>query len=141
MTMQDPRDAVRQCFDAVSRRDFDSLRQLYHSQYTYTAGNGQRQEGPEAGIAIVRTYTSAFPDLQFEIKHMHAAGDTVITEFVVQGTHRGELSGLAPTGRRITLPICNIVEVRDGKVVAEREYFDGAHLMEQLGVSAGAEQG
>ena len=52
-------------------------------------------------------------------------------------THQGELMGIAPTGRRVEVPVCNVIEVRDGKIYAEREYFDTAHLMQQLGVAAG----
>ena len=48
------------------------------------------------------------------------------------------LMGLAPTGRKVAIPVCNVIEVRDGKVYAEREYFDSANLMAQLGVGAGA---
>ncbi len=38
------------------------------------------------------------------------------------------------TGRKVTVPICDVIEVRDGKVYAEREYFD----MQQLGVAPAA---
>ena len=42
--------------------------------------------------------------------------------------------GVAPTGRKVTVPICDVIDVRDGKVFAEREYFD----MQQLGVAPAA---
>ena len=47
---------------------------------------------------------------------------------------KNELMGFAPTGRKVTVPICDVIEVRDGKVYAEREYFD----MQQLGVAPAA---
>ena len=43
-------------------------------------------------------------------------------------------TGIAPTGRQITIPVCNVMEVRDGKLYAEREYMDMLHMMQQLGV-------
>jgi steroid delta-isomerase-like uncharacterized protein len=132
--MNDPKDIMRQYMEAILRRDFDAIRQLLHPQYSYTSGDGQRQEGPEAGVAIAKMYTAAFPDQEVEIKHMHAAGDVVVTEFIGRGTHKGELMGLAPTGRTVEIRVCNIAEMRDGKVHAEREYFDTSHLMRQLGV-------
>ena len=139
MTTQDSGNVMRQYFDAISRRDFDAIRKIYHPDYSYTGANGDRQDGPEAGLAVARTYTTAFPDLTFDIRHMHTAGaDVVVTEFVVRATHQGELMGIAPTNRSIEVPICNIIELRDGRVYAEREYFDMAHLMQQLGVTAGA---
>ena len=136
--MSDSTHIMRQYMDAVPRRDFDKIRQLFHPQYSYTTGDGQRQEGAEAGVAVAEMYTGAFPDLKLEIKRMHAAGENVVvTEFIVRATHQGELLGIAPTGRKVELPVCNVIEVRDGKIYAEREYFDSAHLMQQLGVAAG----
>ena len=46
--------------------------------------------------------------------------------------------GVAPTGRKVTVPICDVIDVRDGKVYAEHEYFDMQHLMQQLGVAPAA---
>jgi predicted ester cyclase len=69
---------------------------------------------------------------------MHAAGeDTAVTELVARGTHRGEFLGIAPTGRRVEIPVCNVVEVQGGKILAERDYFDTGLVLQQLGVAAG----
>ena len=136
--MSDSANIMRQYMEAIPRRDFDRIRQLFHPQYSYTGGDGQRQEGPEAGVAVAQMYTAAFPDLKLDVKHMHAAGDdVVITEFIVRATHQGELMGIAPTGRKVEVLVCNVIEVRDGRIYAEREYLDTAHLMQQLGVAAG----
>ena len=136
--MADPADIARQYLEAAPRRDFDKVRQLYHPQYTYTGGDGQRQEGAEAGIAVADMYTTAFPDVQLGIKQTHVIGDTVIVEFVASGTHQGELMGIAPTGRKVSMPVCIVLEIRDGKIYAEREYMDMAHMMQQLGVMPAA---
>ena len=134
--MSDAAAIARQYLEAAPRRDFDTVRRLFHPQYSYTGGDGQRQEGAEAGIAIADMFTSAFPDVNLDIKRIHSVGDNVaIAEFVGRGTHKGDLMGIAPTGRQMTLPVCMIIEVRDGKILAEREYMDMLHLMQQLGVA------
>ena len=132
--MPDPAGIAREYLEAVPRRDFEKVRQLFHPQYSYTGGDGQRQEGAEAGLAVAQMYTAAFPDMKLEIKRTHVTGDVVIVEFVASGTHQGELMGIAPTGRKISVPVCNVMEIRDGKIYAEREYFDSAVMMQQLGV-------
>ena len=43
--------------------------------------------------------------------------------------------GVPPTGRRVTIPVCDAFEVRDGKIFAEREYMDMQNLFQQIGVS------
>lgn len=135
--MKDLRSMVEQMMDAVPRRDFVTIRQMLHPDYSFTSGDGQRQEGIEAGIAVIDMYTTAFPDMEMDIQHMNLAGNIVITEFIVRGTHQGELFGLAPTNRRVKIQVCNIVEFRDGKVFAEREYFDTLFMMQQLGLEVG----
>lgn len=136
--MNDAGRMMRRYIDAVTRRDFAAIRQLLHPQYSYTGGNGRRQEGAEAAVAMAQTYTAAFPDLHFDIQAGHDVGDSVaVTEFIIHATHQGELMGIAPTGRSVTIPVCNVIEVRDGKIYAEREYFDFAHVLQQLGASAG----
>ena len=98
----------------------------------------QLQRGPEAGLAVGHMFATAFPDGHIEMQHLHAAGDTAIVEFTGSGTHSGDLMGIAPTGRRISMPVCNVVTTRAGKIVSEREYMDMAHLMRQLGVMPAA---
>ena len=137
--MNDAGKMMRQYIDAVTRHDFGAIRQLLHPQYSYTGSNGQRQEGPEAAVAMARTYTAAFPDLQFDVQAAHDVGDSLaVTEFIIRATHQGELMGIAPTGRSVVIPVCNVIEVREGKIYAEREYFDFAHVLQQLGAAAGA---
>ncbi len=80
-------------------------------------------------------YRTAFPDdMKLDVQKIHAAGDTAIVEFIGKGTHRGELAGIAPTGRKVELPVVTILEIKDGKVHTEREYMDSGYLMQQLGV-------
>ena len=132
--MSDPATIARDYLESWNRRDWDRWRELFASQYSYTGGDGVRQDGPEAGMAIGQMFATAFPDAKIEIKHIHVVGDTAVVEFVGSGTHNGDLMGIAPTGRKMSIPVVTILEVRDGRIQAEREYMDMAHLMQQLGV-------
>ena len=85
-------------------------------------------------MKISRMYATAFPDGKLEIKNTFVAGTNAIAEFRATGTHKGDLRGVAPTGKRVEISICNVIETKDGKVVREREYFDMLNLMVQLGV-------
>jgi steroid delta-isomerase-like uncharacterized protein len=110
------------------------MRDLMHPDYSYTGGDGQEQRGAEAGLAVARMFAAGFPDGRISIVSIKEAGDTVFVEFIGRGTHEGDLMGIAPTGKSIQLPVCNVFEVRDGKIYREREYMDMATLMIQLGV-------
>ena len=132
--MADPTSIAREYIDAWNRRDWTRYRELMHADYSYTGGDGQRQDGPGAGMAVGQMFANAFPDGKIDIKQIHATGDVAVVEFVGLGTHKGDLMGVPPTGKQISLPVCDIVTVRDGTVYAEREYMDMATMMQQLGV-------
>jgi len=133
--MADTEKIARQFTEAWNRRDWDTYRGLMHDQYSYTGGDGQRQSGPEAGLAVGKMFANAFRDGRIEVKRVQEAGNTAIVEFTGVGTHTGELMGIQPTGRKISIPVCDVIEIRDGKVVAEREYMDMLTMMQQLGVA------
>ena len=133
--MSDAASIARESTEAWNRRDWARYRDLLHAGYSYTGGDGQQQKGPEAGMAIAQMFANAFPDGRIDVQSIHAAGNVAIVEFTGRGTHKGDLMGIAPTGRQISIPVCNVVEVRDGKIYAEREYFDMMHMMQQLGVA------
>ena len=77
-------------------------------------------------------FADAFPDGRIDIVNIKDAGDTAIVEFVGRGTHKGELMHCA-TGKTLALPVCNVMEIRDGEIYREREYMDVMTLMTQLG--------
>jgi steroid delta-isomerase-like uncharacterized protein len=129
------KDVAKEYVEAWNNRDFDLMRDLMHRDYTCTGGDGQELRGPEAGLAVSRMFAGAFPDGRSDVVNIKEFGDTVLVEFIGRGTHKGDLMGIAPTGRSVSLPICTVFEVRDGKIHREREYMDMATMMTQLGVT------
>jgi steroid delta-isomerase-like uncharacterized protein len=134
--MATPLTIHREMLDAVTHHDLERFRSLLHPEYTYTGADGSEHPGPEAGVAVPQVYLAAFPDLEFELKSVYVQDQTAIAEFVARGTHRGELLGIAPTGKRMQVNICNVAEVRDGMLYREREYYDAMSMMVQLGIVA-----
>ncbi len=133
--MPDAAAIAHEYLEAWNRRDWEKFRGVLHPEYTYTGGDGQKQTGPDAGLAVGQMFATAFPDGKIEIRKISAAGDVAVVEFTGRGTHTGDLMGIAPTGKQMTLPACTVLECRDGKIIAEREYMDMLHLMQQLGVA------
>ena len=120
--------------ETVNTRDFDKMRALLDADYSYTGPDGVEAKGPDAGIGVAQMYTAAFPDLKLEILHQHAAnGEVSVIEMRATGTHKGDLPDLPATGKRAVVSICDVIEVRDGKVYREREYYDALSMMQQLG--------
>jgi steroid delta-isomerase-like uncharacterized protein len=77
-------------------------------------------------------FRDAFPDVTVEIDEMVAEGDRVAVATTFTGTHEGELMGVAPTGRRVSVTGIDIVRVADGKIAEHRGLTDIVGLMRQL---------
>jgi steroid delta-isomerase-like uncharacterized protein len=127
---------AREYMESFNRRDWVKIRSLLGDQYSYTGGDGQRMDGPEAGIAVAQMFAGAMSDAKITIKTIHVSGDIAITEFIGSGTHDGDFMGIPASGRKVTMPVCDVIEVKDGKIVAEREYMDMAHMFQQMGATS-----
>lgn len=126
---------AREYLECWNRRDWDGFRGAFAEDYTYTGGDGETQAGPDAGLAVGQMFATAFPDGKIEIRHVTVSGDTATVEFTGSGTHTGDLMGIPPTGKKMSLPACTVLVFREGKIQTEREYMDMMHLMVQLGLA------
>ncbi len=79
-------------------------------------------------------YIAAIPDLRVPIEDMVAEGDKVVVRWTAEGTQRGELLGIPPTGKRLRFSGISIYRLAEGKVAEVWEQFDRLGLMQQLGV-------
>ncbi len=89
--------------------------------------------GVEAYHQFFTLYRNAFPDLHFTVDDQVGEGDFVATRWSSFGTHRGELMGIAPTGKEITCMGVTLTRFENGKAVEEWNYWDALGLLQQLG--------
>jgi steroid delta-isomerase-like uncharacterized protein len=95
--------------------------------------------GPAGFRQLVERYISAFPNASMRITRVIAEGDMIATHWTATGTHNGELMGIAPTGRDVTVEGVQFDRIRDGKIVESHGLFDALGLLQQIGaVPAGA---
>ncbi len=96
--------------------------------------NPNAGSGPEATKQQASMYRTAFPDLQITIDDQVAEGDQVVTRWTARGTHRGDLMGIAPTGKQMTVTGINITRIAGGKAQEDWTNWDTIGMMQQLGV-------
>jgi steroid delta-isomerase-like uncharacterized protein len=132
--MADAAALAAEMVEKVNTRDIDGFRELLHPDYAYRGADGIEQKGPDVGVGVVEMFTTAFPDLTLALKNQYTDGDVSVIEFVATGTHQAELEGIPATGKSIRVNVVDVVTVRDGKIIGEREYYDQLGMMQQLGV-------
>ncbi len=90
------------------------------------------------GLKDVKQYESelfsAFPDIHHTIDDMVAEGDKVTVRFTLTGTHKGEIMGIPPTNKKITIWAIGIDRFAGGKLVESWLRLDTLGMMQQLGV-------
>ena len=84
--------------------------------------------------AVLRSFLSGCPDLHITIDQLLAEGDTVAKRWTYHATHTGDLAGLPPTGKRITMSGLELFRLAGGKIVECWLGYDNLSLMQQLGV-------
>ncbi len=99
-----------------------------------------RNRGPESMRGLATMLRTAFPDLHFTIEELIAEGDTVAGRLTMNGTHRGPLMGMPPTGRSVRQDHMHFVRFQNGKAIEHWGVRDEMGMMQQLGVIPGPEQ-
>ena len=86
----------------------------------------------------VENYGRAFSDMHRELYRLYVDGDVVVVQLALQGTHDGPLrvggGVLAPTGKRMDAPCCDVFELENGKIKRFDCYPSGTIVLAQLGV-------
>jgi carboxymethylenebutenolidase len=101
---------------------------------TMTGGVGHDQ--------LRRFYTNHFvgqnpPDTALTLVSRTVGADSLVDEMIFSFTHTSVvdwmLPGVAPTGRRVEIPLIAIVKFEDGKLAHEHIYWDQASVLVQIG--------
>jgi steroid delta-isomerase-like uncharacterized protein len=91
-------------------------------------------KGPEGVKKYVADFRTAFPDLHITIEDMVAEGDMMAIRYTMRGTFKGEMMGIAPTGKKMELPNASFARFKDGKQVEVWPYLDSLTWYQQLGI-------
>lgn len=85
------------------------------------------------GVAGMRQHMidvrKTYPDLKMVITRQYCDGDYIISEFIMEGTHKGEWLGMKPSGKKLCIAGVDIDKVIDGKIV---EHGGAANTFEAL---------
>jgi steroid delta-isomerase-like uncharacterized protein len=86
-----------------------------------------------AGVTnFIAAARAGMPDLHYEIDDIFGDGDRVAMRFTMRGTHRGEVLGYPPTGRRLSMSGMNIYRFEGGRIAESWQLFDLPGLIRQI---------
>ena len=139
MSSAEYKDLVQRYYEALwNRWDIALADDLLTESVTFRGSLGVSVQGLAGFKEYVRTVRRAFPDFQNRIEELIAEGDRVVARLTYTGTHRGELFGIGPTGRRVSYVGVALFRVVDGRIAEGWVLGDVHGLVQQLR-SEGAE--
>lgn len=120
--------------DIWSHGNLDLLDKVISEDYiNHNPSSPNPEPGPKGLRPIIQEMRRGFPDLRYEIQDLVVTEDKVVARTIVRGTHRGEVWGLKPTGRKFEISQVNIERMKNGKIVEHWRVTDELELMKQLG--------
>jgi steroid delta-isomerase-like uncharacterized protein len=136
--MSDPRRVTAENVAAVNESDWERLRATYADDVVLQAPGEGGLDGAEAAVDYVRVWARAFPDMRQTVVNQLVAGEWVVSEFSVAGTHTGTLPSpegdIPPTNRRATARGVQLQRIENGLIAEEHVYFDQLEILTQLGL-------
>lgn len=131
-------DVIRRYFDELFNRGrLEVVDELLAPDYVnHSPGSPEQPRGREGVKQVVAALRAAFPDLHYSIDELIEGSDAVAVRTTMTGTHRGDLFGLPPTGRSITVAQITLERFRGDQIIAHHRLTDELGMMRQLGVIA-----
>lgn len=134
MSLEENEAIIRRWIEVVwNQANIESVDEFVTDTYVRHDPNIPEVRGPEEEKQHVARSLSAFPDLRFTIEDMVAEGEKVVVRLTGRGTHKGELLGLPPTDKQITLATIEIYRLAEGKIDEQWVIMDVLGVMQQLG--------
>jgi predicted ester cyclase len=130
-----PAAVARADFEAVARQDLNAMaacwepgsKDVLHGLVELTVPGDLR--------AWFGGLFTAFPNFTFEVLDVTTGLEKAAVHWHATGTFDGTASfeGLVPNGNRVDIQGCDVLTVRNGKIVRNDAYMNGAEMARQLG--------
>lgn len=118
----------RRWITAFNERDWETERAVRGDDFRAILSGAPAPLGNDAWSGFLKGFVNAFPDSIIQIEDCIAEGDTVVTRWSLNGTHRGEFQGIPATGRTVRFDGTPSVSGRGcGLQVANRGYGVPSH--------------
>jgi len=94
--------------------------------------NGQDIPNRDVGKGFVAGLLEAFPNINYTVEDSLIQGNKVVSRWKATATHTGNLFGMPPTGKEVTMLGITIFRVENGKIAELWDVWDQHGMMQQL---------
>jgi steroid delta-isomerase-like uncharacterized protein len=139
VTVEDQKRTIEHWAALWSAHDLTRLLTLFTEDIVYEdVTMGVVNRGQSELHTFAEGFVSGFPDVTFELRSSTADGARGGAEWVMRGTHTGDLPGMPATGKRVEVRGASIFEFAGDRIRRCADYWDMATFLRQLGFMPGA---
>ena len=117
------KEMVLRWLNAMDEGNLEIFDEICTEDFKFHFPSSAKPINKEIYIQVIKAQQVAFPDYNHTIEDVIAKGDKVFVRGINRGTHEGNYSGIAPTGKKIQFSVMSIVRCVDGK--AAEVWADG----------------
>ncbi|HZE84198.1 MAG TPA: ester cyclase [Puia sp.] len=88
-------------------------------------------KGADGMMGLILLFRKALPDLSVEIADQIAEDDLVVTRKYFHATFTSEIMGIPPSGKKIRIPVIDIIRLRNGKYIEHWGIRDMSQLLQK----------
>ncbi len=121
MSAEENKALVRRFFEARVKTDLNAVDKMVAPDFvSHTRMVPGQQPGREGLKQAITELSAALSNRRFFVEEQVAEADKVVTRFTIRATHdRGELMGVAPSGREASYKAIFIHRIVEGKIAEE----------------------
>ncbi|MCJ7523667.1 MAG: ester cyclase [Candidatus Aminicenantes bacterium] len=126
---------VKRMYEAFEKGDFEAYKEVVAPEYAwYSPSRSTKPLSREETIEFGKMLRNGFPDFAYSVEDLIAEDDIIISRFIFRGTHEGEFQGIPATGNKVEMSGFMMTRIENGKIVEDKEEYDGLGFMMQLGM-------
>jgi limonene-1,2-epoxide hydrolase len=133
-----PGEIARKQIDAAAARDWQTLKTLYAPNVRYVDPNGETH-GVDAAITAIERTLKPFGKVTVAIVKVYEGKDYAVAEWTSSAINSAEItladgSQAPPTDNEVNLNVVTLYDIKDGRIVSERNYYDALAMYGSLGL-------
>ena len=104
MSAEENKDKRRRVWEEVfNKGNLEIIPEFFAPSYEFHSPLGIEAKGPQGFKQMAAMMRTALPDLHCRIDDLFAEEDKVACRVTLTGTFKGEMTGIAPTGKKVTI--------------------------------------
>jgi steroid delta-isomerase-like uncharacterized protein len=129
-------ETVAAYFEALNRHDVAAAVEFLDPEVVEDVTGIGVLRGRDEVRQFFDTLFKAAPDMEVVVDRTVSEGDTTVVQWRMNGTFTGGplFNGVQATGGRLALRGCDVIDVRDGKIVRNAAYQDGIEVARTIGM-------